>query len=84
MKHEPRQAICMEKALETAWVDPQVGWGRASGNHQGGANSVSHVDGVSYMAPARSAPLWEEGSEKEQWPLPALLFGRKLPPQLSP
>ena len=41
----------MEKALETAWVDPQVGWGRASGNHQGGANGVSQVDGDSDIAP---------------------------------
>ena len=27
--------------------------------------------------------LWGEGSEKEQWPLPALLPGRKLPPALA-
>ena len=29
--------------------------------------------------PASSVALWEESSEKGQWPLPAFLFGRKLP-----
>ena len=42
----------MEKPLETAWVGQKIGWGRASGNHQGGANSVSQVDGVSDVVPA--------------------------------
>ena len=51
LKHGPKQAICMEKTLETSWVDQKVGWGNASGNHQGGANSVSQVDGVSNLAP---------------------------------
>ena len=51
MKHEPRQAICMEKSLEVAWVGPQVESGGVSGNHQGGANSVSQVDGDSDIAP---------------------------------
>ena len=49
----------------------------ASGNHQGGENSVSQVDGVSDMAPA----CWVcdgEGSEKGQWPMPAFLSVRKL------
>ena len=69
----------MEKPLETAWVGLKVVCGRASGNHQGGANSVSRVDGVSDMAPpAGSVVLLGEGSEKGQWPLPALLSGRKL------
>ena len=40
----------MEKPLDTVLVGPKVGWGRASGNHQGGENSVSQVDGVSDMA----------------------------------
>ena len=39
----------MEKPLETAWVGPDVGWCRASGNHQGRANSVSQVDRDSDM-----------------------------------
>ena len=47
LKHGPREAICMEKPVETAWVGPKVGWGWASGNDQGGAKSVSQVDGVS-------------------------------------
>ena len=42
----------MEKPLKTAWVSLKVGWGRASGNHQGGENCDSQVDGVSDMAPA--------------------------------
>ena len=53
----------------------KVGAG-ASGNHQGGANSVSQVNGVSDMPPACCLC----GSSKEQWPLPALLFVRILPP----
>ena len=42
----------MEKPLEQAWVGLKVGWGRASGNYQGGANNVSQVDEVSDMVPA--------------------------------
>ena len=64
--------------METAWVGLKVGWGRASGNYQGGSYSVSQVGGVSDMAPA--CWLLGEGSEKEQWPLPALPSRRKLPP----
>ena len=30
--------------------------------------------------PAGSVALWGEGSEKEQWPLPAFVSGRKLCP----
>ena len=41
----------MEKPLKTVWVAPEVEWGRAAGNYQGGANSVSQVDGVSEMVP---------------------------------
>ena len=33
--------------------------------------------------PAGSVALWGEGSEKGGWPLPALLYGRKLPPALD-
>ena len=36
----------MEKPLETAWVGLKFGWGQASGNHLGRANSGSQVDGV--------------------------------------
>ena len=68
----------MEKLLETAWVGLKVGCGGVSGNHQGGANRVSQVDGVSDMA------LLGEGSKKEQWPLRALFCGRKLPPSSCP
>ena len=50
LKYEPRQAIRMEKPLETTWVSPKIGRGRVSGNHQSGANSMRQVDGVSYMA----------------------------------
>ena len=51
MKHEPREAICMEKLLETAWVSMKVRWGGASGTHQGRVNRVSLVDRLSDMAP---------------------------------
>ena len=47
-----------------------------------GWNSVYQCDRDSYLEP----PCWlcgGEGSEKEQWPLPALLFWRKLPLQLT-
>ena len=40
----------MKKPLETAWVGLKVGRGRASGNHQDGASSVSQVNGDSDMA----------------------------------
>ena len=43
MKHEPRPAIHREK---------QLGWGRVSGDLQGGSKSVSQIDGVSNMASA--------------------------------
>ena len=39
----------MKKPQETAWIGLQVGWGRASENHQGEANSVSQVGVVSDM-----------------------------------
>ena len=39
------------KNLETTWVGPKVEWGGASENHQGGANSVSQVDGDPDMGP---------------------------------
>ena len=48
----PRQAINMEKPLAIAWVGPQVGQGRVSGNHHSGANSVNQFDGDSDMASA--------------------------------
>ena len=45
----------MEKPLETAWVGLKVGWDRASGDHQGGANNVTQVDGVSKWLPPASS-----------------------------
>ena len=42
----------MKKPLETAWVGLQAGRDGVSGNHLGGANSVSQVNGVSDMVPA--------------------------------
>ena len=55
-------------------MGPKVGWGRASRNHQGGANRMSQVDGISEMVPACSVVLLGEGSEKGQWPLTAFLL----------
>ena len=37
-----------------------------------------------WSLPAGSVALWVEGSEKEEWPLPAFLPGRKLPPNSLP
>ena len=42
----------MEKPLEKAGVDLQLGWGRVSGNHQGRGGTVSQVDGDSDMVKA--------------------------------
>ena len=50
MKHELHKAS--HSYGQAAWVDPQVGWDRVSGDLQGGSNCVSQVDGVSDMAPA--------------------------------
>ena len=53
MKHEPRQTTCMEKQLERGWAGLQVRWNLISGNHQGWANNVRHVDGVSDVSSTR-------------------------------
>ena len=71
-----------EKPLKTASVGPQVGWGRISGNHRGGANSVSQDDGDSYVVPCLLG-MWGGDSEKEQWPLKALLSEGSLLPWSS-
>ena len=42
----------MEKPLKAAWVGLKFGWGGASGNIQGGPNSVSQSDRISDVAPA--------------------------------
>ena len=49
MKHEPRPAIHMEKQLCRAH---KLGGMDSLGISSAGKNSVSHVDGVSYVAPA--------------------------------
>ena len=70
----------MEKIQGTAWMGQKIGWRRASGNHQGGANNVSQVDGVSDMVPScQLCGSLGEGSEKEQWPLVALCLGESSP-----
>ena len=73
----------MEKPLETLWVGLQVQWGRISGNHQGGTNSDSQVDGDSDMAPL-SAVSVGEGPEKERWSLPTFLYGERRPSNSCP
>ena len=73
----------MEKPLEMAWVGPQVGCNRSWGITKVGQTSVCYVDGDSDMVP--TCRLCGGGvSEKEQWPLPALLSGTKLALQLLP
>ena len=46
---------------------------------------MNQVDGVSVMVPlAGSVALCREDSEEEQWPMPVVLSGRKLPPSSCP
>ena len=71
----------MEKLLEAAWVGWQVRLGRISGNHQGGANSDSQVNGDSDMVP--SVSLRREGSEKEQQPVTTSILKNATFPALA-
>ena len=79
-KQEAGEVISIKNPLETAWVGLQVGWGGVSGKHQGGTKSVRQVDETQIWHPLVSSA--GEGvvfSEKEQWPLLALLSGKKQP-----
>ena len=49
-----------------------VGWGRALGNHQGGATCVNQVDGVSDMVLPLYGSVWER-AQKGSMLLPGLL-----------
>ena len=70
----------MEKPLETAWMGLEVEYGGTSGNHQ---VEQCKPDCKTHRCGACLLTLGgEDGSSKEQWPLPALLSGRKLPPAL--
>lgn len=69
----------MKKVL----VELQIRWGMVSGNHEAGANNVSQVDGDTGMTPVCWLCQWDD-SAKKQWPLPALLYVRKLPLKPSP
>ena len=51
----------MERSLKIASVSPQVGWGRVSGNDQGGANRDGQVVGDSDMVSACSVGIWLSG-----------------------
>ena len=68
--------------MEIAWVGLKVGWGRASGNHQGRANSVSQVLESSAMVP--HAGSVGEGLRKETVACASTSVWEKAPPQLSP
>ena len=60
------------------WKTP-YGWGRVPEDLQGGANSVSQVDGDSDMAPA----YWfhvREGLAKRKWPLLTLMLNASVSP----
>ena len=59
------------------WKWKQLGWV----HKKGGANIVSQVDKRLKYGTCLPA-LWRWVSEKEQWPLPALLSGIKLPSPL--
>ena len=75
----------MEKPVETAWVGPRVGWGWASGNDQGGAKSVSQVDGVSDMVHAcQFCDPVEGGFRKGSVASGSISVWEKAAPQLSP
>ena len=53
-QHEPRQAVCMEKALELAWWP--TSWVEQNlRNHHGRAKNDSHIDGDSDLMPP---PCW--------------------------
>lgn len=54
----------MEKPLEATWKDQQVGSGRASRTHQGGATCVSQVDRDSYMVTTCFCTLGRGGLDK--------------------
>ena len=75
----------MEKPLKTAWVGPKFGWGRGSGITRVGQTVWGRLmESERWCPPSSSVALCGEGSEKEQWPLPALLSVRKMPPSCHP
>ena len=74
----------MEKLLEMVWMGPQVEWGRVSGNHQGGANSVSQVDGVSNMVPKYALWLYMGRTHKRSNGPCQQIYLEKAIPQLLP
>ena len=77
MKHEPRPAIHMEKPLLTgvSWMGLSL---RGSPGRVGQTVVASLMEYKIRHPPASAGALWEDGSEKEQWPLPPFLFGRRL------
>ena len=64
--------------LDVAWVGPQVGGGRVSGNPLGRATSVIQFDGVMAMAALRVVHWEGRGFNREQWIPPALLYRASL------
>ena len=65
MKHEPTSATQSGKFTINSFCDSISWWDRVSGDLQGGANSVSQVDGVSDIAPTcQLCGSLGEGSEK--------------------
>ena len=81
LKHERRQDFCMENY----WKQPgrkQMFGGVGSEGITSGQRVWARCKSLRYGT--RLPALWEEGSSKEQLPLPAHLCGRKLPLQLSP
>lgn len=74
----------MEKLLETASVYLNVGWGgmEFQGITKAGVTEIARLWRLRYGALLLA--LWGKDSEKEQWPLLALLSGKKLPLQHLP
>ena len=70
------------KAMETAWVVLKAGWSRTSGNHLGGANSMSQVDGVSDVELA----CWlcgDKALKRKNGLCQPFFLGKRCPPALA-
>lgn len=80
--HEAREVSCMEMQLKIPGISLQVWRGLVSGNHQGGAKSVSQVHRDIDMMP--TCTLWQGGLSKGTLTSTSTSLGRKLLLQLSP
>ena len=71
-QHEPRQAVCMEKALELAWWP--TSWVEQNlRNHHGRAKNDSHIDGDSDLMPPPAGSVWG-GLGGQRWPVSSAII----------